>query len=206
MTATTKSADAPRRAALLRAAAASFAEQGYHAATVADIARRAQVATGTFYLYFPSKESCFEELVGRFYELVLHDVREARRGAGSVLGKLDRSVAAVLGCFYRERDLAVIVLQRAPGASSALAGQLATIEAQLLDLLAQDLAEAMAEGLCAQGEPSLEARLILGAMRQALVFGLEGDAAEEARRVTEVRAFLRRAVGGAVEPDGSASS
>lgn len=51
------------RQALLEAAEAVFGERGYHSATLVDITQRAQVALGTFYLYFPDKKAAFSELV-----------------------------------------------------------------------------------------------------------------------------------------------
>lgn len=44
------------RAAILAAARRVFAEQGYEAASVRDIIRRTDLASGTFYNYFRSKE------------------------------------------------------------------------------------------------------------------------------------------------------
>src|SRR4051794_29729468 len=55
-----------RRTQLLTAARSVFAKKGYDEATVAEIVGRAGVAQGTFYLYFPGKES----LAGAFAELV----------------------------------------------------------------------------------------------------------------------------------------
>jgi AcrR family transcriptional regulator len=46
-----------RREQLLAAAREVLAEHGYERTTVSSIATRANVAQGTFYLYFPSKES-----------------------------------------------------------------------------------------------------------------------------------------------------
>ncbi len=46
-----------RRAQLLAAAREVLAENGYERTTVSSIAGRANVAQGTFYLYFPSKEA-----------------------------------------------------------------------------------------------------------------------------------------------------
>ena len=46
-----------RRVQLLAAARAVLAEHGYERTTVSSIAGRANVAQGTFYLYFPSKEA-----------------------------------------------------------------------------------------------------------------------------------------------------
>jgi AcrR family transcriptional regulator len=52
-----------RPAELLDAALAVFAEKGFAAARMEDIAGRAGAAKGTLYLYFPSKEAVFEALV-----------------------------------------------------------------------------------------------------------------------------------------------
>jgi AcrR family transcriptional regulator len=51
------------RTCLLEAAEAEFGEKGFYEAQVVDITRRAGVAHGTFYTYFPSKEAIFVELV-----------------------------------------------------------------------------------------------------------------------------------------------
>ncbi len=52
-----------RRAQLVAAAAALFAQADFDAVTVAQVAQRAGVAKGTAYLYFTNKETLFLELV-----------------------------------------------------------------------------------------------------------------------------------------------
>lgn len=51
------------REQILTAAEHVFGSQGFVAASIADITREAGVAQGTFYIYFPSKEAVFRELV-----------------------------------------------------------------------------------------------------------------------------------------------
>jgi AcrR family transcriptional regulator len=51
------------RQAILDAAEAVFGELSYDRASVAEITRRAGVAQGTFYVYFPDKKAAFIELV-----------------------------------------------------------------------------------------------------------------------------------------------
>lgn len=51
------------RAKLLEAAEAVFAERGFDEASIVQITQHAGVAMGTFYLYFPSKQAVFAELV-----------------------------------------------------------------------------------------------------------------------------------------------
>ena len=52
------------RAQLLAAARAVFAEMGFGAASVRDIVRRTDLATGTFYNYFEDKDAIFAAVVG----------------------------------------------------------------------------------------------------------------------------------------------
>jgi AcrR family transcriptional regulator len=52
-----------RPSEILEAALSVFAEKGFSAARMDDIAARAGVSKGTIYLYFPSKEAVFKALV-----------------------------------------------------------------------------------------------------------------------------------------------
>ena len=62
---------------LLDAAAAEFAESGFHEASISGITRRAGVALGTFYTYYDSKDAIFRALVGDMSEAVGAAARDA---------------------------------------------------------------------------------------------------------------------------------
>jgi AcrR family transcriptional regulator len=72
---------AANRAAILAAAREVFAEQGYGAASVRDIIRRTELASGTFYNYFPDKDAIFVALIAEDGEEARRRVRAARRSA-----------------------------------------------------------------------------------------------------------------------------
>jgi AcrR family transcriptional regulator len=72
---------AANRAAILDAARAVFSEQGYDAAGVRDIIRRTELASGTFYNYFPDKASIFRALVEETGAEARLRVRAGRRSA-----------------------------------------------------------------------------------------------------------------------------
>ena len=59
---------AARRTQILDAAAAVFAEKGFHRATIKDIARVAGIADGTIYTYFSSKTDVLLGLLNRLNE------------------------------------------------------------------------------------------------------------------------------------------
>lgn len=77
-----------KRERISEAAIAVFAEKGFHAARVSDIARRAGVADGTIYLYFDNKEhlllSIFEEKMG----LLISELNRAFEGLDDPLDKM----------------------------------------------------------------------------------------------------------------------
>jgi AcrR family transcriptional regulator len=75
---------AANRTAILDAARTVFSEIGYGAATVRDIVRETDLATGTFYNYFPDKESVLHELLDAAASEIRARVRDARKSSSSV--------------------------------------------------------------------------------------------------------------------------
>lgn len=85
------------RARLLSAAEESFGERGFAAASVADIVRRAGLSQGSFYVYFPSKESIFGELI----DDMAREIRRATREAASATeSRQEAEVAGALAFFH----------------------------------------------------------------------------------------------------------
>jgi AcrR family transcriptional regulator len=73
-----------RVVALLDAAAALFAEKGYEATTMTEIAQRSGAAIGSLYQFFPSKDALAEALFERYAGRVAASLRVvAERAAGA---------------------------------------------------------------------------------------------------------------------------
>src|SRR5262249_4795928 len=68
---------AAKREAILAAALDEFSARGFAATRLDDIAKRADVAKGTIYLYFCDKESLFQELVRTMLSPVVSRVADA---------------------------------------------------------------------------------------------------------------------------------
>ncbi len=68
------------RRAILDAAEAEFGEHSYDRASVSNITRRAGVAQGTFYVYFPDKKATFIELVRQLNHRMRRSISEAIAG------------------------------------------------------------------------------------------------------------------------------
>ncbi len=72
------------RAAILDAAREVFAERGYDAEGVRDVIRRTDLASGTFYNYFPDKEAVLRALVDESWREMRARVAEARSSASNL--------------------------------------------------------------------------------------------------------------------------
>ena len=70
---------AETRALLEKAALQCFAEKGYGATQVADVARRAGVAHGTFYVHFPTKADLVDHLLAQFQATMVARLERAWR-------------------------------------------------------------------------------------------------------------------------------
>jgi AcrR family transcriptional regulator len=71
-------APASKRDAILAAALDEFSSQGFTAARLEDVARRAGIAKGTIYLYFRDKETLFQELVRSMLTPVVGSIEALR--------------------------------------------------------------------------------------------------------------------------------
>jgi AcrR family transcriptional regulator len=71
------------RQAILEAAEEVFGENSYERASIAEITRRAGVAQGTFYVYFPDKKAAFVELVHALNHNMRRAISEAVAGLDS---------------------------------------------------------------------------------------------------------------------------
>jgi AcrR family transcriptional regulator len=68
-----------RRQEILDAARKVFFESGYGGASMPRIAQAAELAPGTLYLYFPSKEALYVELLLEGYDILLARLKAAAR-------------------------------------------------------------------------------------------------------------------------------
>jgi AcrR family transcriptional regulator len=88
---------AARPAEILSAALDCFAERGFAATRLEDIAARAGVTKGTLYLYFPGKEELFKALVRQELLPNVERLEAAAAGPGTATDMLGQLVAVWAG-------------------------------------------------------------------------------------------------------------
>src|SRR3954470_5671148 len=112
---------AANRAKLLTAARKVFAEKGLGAATARDIVRETDLATGTFYNYFDSKDDVFTALIQELADKARERVRTQRHAPGrSVEERVEAAYRAYFELVVEEREL-FEVFRRNAGVIAAMA-------------------------------------------------------------------------------------
>jgi AcrR family transcriptional regulator len=92
-----------RREDILRAAEEIFAAHGFHAASIEQIAKAAEYATGTVYLYFRDKEALYLELFEEKIRELSELIRKQTDGVKDPVEALHRLVEARMDFFERNR-------------------------------------------------------------------------------------------------------
>lgn len=175
-----------RVATLLAAAVGVFAEKGYEAATMTEIAARAGASIGSLYQFFPTKEllaAALHEANGQALSQMLDDLASQTAGQ-SPMAVADR-LFDTLSAFLADHPAFVVLIDRRDPDQVAKQARRTKLREQVASLLLgtspslpADKAEAMAV-------------IILHFMKIAMVVGSEVDLPDGQSALSELRMMLR---------------
>ncbi|MGR3804125.1 TetR/AcrR family transcriptional regulator [Marinibacterium profundimaris] len=152
-----------RRAKILAAAETVMGEQGFPAASIADITREAGTALGTFYIYFSNKEEIFRELVLEMGKVTRKMVAEAIADAPDRLAAERAGLAAFLN-FVAKRPALYRIVEEARFVDPEAYQRYFT---SFGDAYAAQLRAAEAKGEISPGDADIRAWALMG-MAKAL--------------------------------------
>ena len=184
---------AERERTILGAAKSIVGEGGMGAVQIAAVAQRADIAAGTIYRYFPSKNDLVAEVIAIATGRELAAMQTAADAAPGPLSALAASIATFAGRALQERRLAWAVMAEPIDAD---------IDALRLDFrraLASELETRIRTAVAGGHLPEQDARVAALAIVGALVEGLVGPLAPQAGTVREavqmITLFALRALG-----------
>jgi AcrR family transcriptional regulator len=163
---------AANRTAILNAARRVFSEIGYGAATVRDIVRETDLAAGTFYNYFPDKESVLRALLDEAASEIRSRVREARTSSRTLEEFVEGGFRAYYG-YMVEDPQTFELLRRNAGTIRSMFDE-PTVGAGVQELR-DDLAAGIRSGLLPGHDVDYMAAAMVGAGFEVAVRMLERD-------------------------------
>ncbi len=132
-----------KRTAMMQAAVRVFAEKGYHAATVRDIVAAADVAVGTFYFYFPDKETLFDHLFEETAAFMLQALDQALNSQSAFAARMDAVIRAYVNVAFYEPAVVQLLLVGGMGSLPSLAERRSEYREKLIRLWQRTLTTAL---------------------------------------------------------------
>ncbi|MCK9250249.1 MAG: TetR/AcrR family transcriptional regulator [Solirubrobacteraceae bacterium] len=180
-------AKAANREEIRRAAVEAFTEQGFGATTVRDIVRRTGLASGTFYNYYPDKESILAEIVAEHVRDAGAAMAEARAAATTPGDAVERGAAAYFRLLLERPDL-LALFRRNSGSVRAYADQ--DLLDTLVDALTADLDRLVAGTDDATLDTDLLSAGLIGAGMEIAARFAERGGGDPERPLAAVRALV----------------
>jgi AcrR family transcriptional regulator len=179
-----------RVAAIIEAGAAVFAEKGFEAATMTEIAARAGAAIGSLYRFFPTKEALADALLAHYGASLVGAFADIEAGAGEgAPAALAGVLIAVMHSLEPARAAALALIDARPDAAAMRASLRAAIRARLAAILVK------AAPTLAPEEARVGAALLLHVLKALRTLPGEGPAASPAL-IGQARILLARYLDG----------
>jgi AcrR family transcriptional regulator len=185
-----------KRAAMMQAALRVFADKGYHAATIRDIVEAAGVAVGTFYFYFPDKETLFAYLYDETADFLVQAVQQAVTSRATLPRQLVAGIQAYVNIGLYEPAVVQLLLVGGVGAVPALVERRAAFRRRFVSIWQRPLDKALDSGQIAPQNTRRAAEAVAGAVDEVILNLLEqpDPALEAPAAVDQLAQFALRAV------------
>jgi len=186
-----------KRTAMMQAAVQIFAERGYQAATIRDIVKEADVSIGTFYFYFPDKETLFVHLYEETADFLIHTLQQAANSRTTFARQVDAILQAYVSIAIFEPAVVELLLVAGVGTVPALTAKTASFREKLILVWQIPLTEAMKKGQVPDQNERRTAEGLVGAVDQ-IILGLLAQPDREdiaAGAVRDMNQFVLRATG-----------
>lgn len=178
---------------ILDAAAEEFGERGYHEGSIARIAQRADVAIGSFYTYFSSKEAVFRALVADMSRQVRDHVVPYILAAPDRLAGERAGLAAYLAFVRTHKALYRIIDESAFVAEDAYRRHYADVA----EGYAASLQQAFGRGEISDGDWQVRAWAIMG---MNVFLGLKFGVWDDERSVEDIAAAAHALIANGIGP------
>src|SRR5579862_3172179 len=184
-----------RRAAILDAALRLFSQYGYRRTSIDDIAREAEIAKGSVYLSFKSKEGIFRALCERLLERMESAVEAARATTGPVDQRLVAVLEAKFGFLFETVYRSAHAAELMDSKNRLSADIFAQSGRRYMKVLREMIEEAIRGGELEPSQLELDASA-LAQMLVAAAHGIESNATSRAQYHRRLREIVRVIVAG----------
>ena len=174
-----------RRQQIIDAAAEVFSTKGYYNASLNDLLKTANIARGTFYLYFENFDAVFLELVNQLVQLLIEAVSPIDSRAEDAMEQLLKNIENAVRVLTEHQRLAQILLREAVAISGEVSKRIATLDQYMNAMLVGALTKGAIAGWIRDIEhKQIIATIMVGGMKEVILQMLsQGNLQEESPEI-----------------------
>jgi AcrR family transcriptional regulator len=186
-----------KRTAMMQTAVQVFAEKGYHAATVRDVVAAADVAIGTFYFYFPDKETLFVHLYEETADFLMQTLQQSMGSQTDLPKQILATIQGYVNIALYEPAVVHLLLLGGVGAVPSLMNRRSAFREKLVRLWQRPLDQALDQGKIPEQNTRRTAEAISGALDEVVLqlLTLQNPEMESAAAIRDLTTFTLRAIG-----------
>lgn len=178
---------------ICRKAVRVFAEKGYDATSVQEIAEATGVAKGTIYYHFKGKRELFVASITEGLKELIDEAKAAVGSIGDPIEQIDYIFDALMERQRRSSDFVYLLFKEALAPGREWLEEISESWHQLATIIARAVREGQDAGVIQDVEPDTITQYILGSMATAAI-SRGGDSSWNPRMARELKSIMLRGI------------
>ncbi len=147
-----------------------FAIKGYHETSISDIIKRADIARGTFYLYFKDKREIFDALFDHLLQRINESLQRVVLSSDQKppLDQISDNLGRVFKLAMDDPEIAHILFRHAPGLDSITDQKIELFYSKIASLIESALSLGVQMGLVRPGNLTLLSIYMMGGVKEIM--------------------------------------
>lgn len=168
-----------KRERILEAAAELFSQKNYHEVMMEDVARLTEIAKGTVYNYFTSKEELYFSIMKIRMEKLINSLNEKISNESNSINSLHSFVKHLYMFMMKYKSFFLIYQKESLDSENSFCEELRKLELQLKKLLIGIISKGIKENNFRNIEETFSAGIILGSIYAAVQRGINQNHSRE---------------------------
>ncbi len=159
-----------RKLSILNAAKEMFAINGYHDTSISDIIKRADIARGTFYLYFKDKREIFDALFDQLLQRINESLERVVISPDQKppLDQITENLNRIFKLAMNDPELARILFRHAPGIDSITDQKIEGFYSKIASLIEGALSLGEKMNIVKKGDFKLMSLFMMGGVKEIM--------------------------------------
>lgn len=158
-----------RKQQIVEAAIKCFATRGYHATSISCIIEEAEIARGTFYLYFKGKHDIFQMILDDYIGHISQQIRMVdMQSEISPIVQMGGNIERIVDAIMERPELSKILFNEAVGLDDETQQRLREFYGKIIKIIVSSIKRGKEFGIIKDIDPEIAACIALGTFKEVV--------------------------------------